>query len=545
MFKKFVYPFFNFSFAFSAGLRIWIIIYMFSLHSILIAQPFLEKQSVSAYDSFTNEGFGYSVISKDGLMAVGSTRMNTDAYGGNVVPFAGAVYTYWLSTDTMWEFNQKIVSPDRFNNELFGGSLGMTDSLLIIGAEGSVLDENQSNFLLEAGAVYVYKLDSANSWNFMQKLTPGSRHEDDRFGNNVGITNEVIVGSSLSHSYDSNNVFQKNAGSVFVFEKNSIGDFIETQHVTPSDRDSADRFGWGLYLKNSTELFVGAPFQKGVNYYEGAVYYFVRNSNGIWVEKQKITATNRIKGSFGQSISAWGDYLFIGAPEEELDILGQNPKLGAGAAYIFKKDHMGNYNQIQRIVAPFREHNANFGFDISGFGDVIVIGSPNSSTNSNNQDSITRAGAVYVFDMVNNQWNYSQKIVRNQRFNHDRFGSSVLVGKNYFIAGTHAITMFGTCTFFTRKDSTVGFTEVNKNVIQDMEIFPNPTSSNFTLNTTGKHLNRLLVYDVNGRKVHEENLKGMARAEIQLPNNILNGLYLVRIESIEGVVNKKLLVNGR
>ena len=83
-----------------------------------------------------------------------------------------------------------------------------------------------------------------------------------------------------------------------------------------------------------------------------------------------------------------------------------------------------------------------------------------------------------------------------------------------------------------------------------MEIYPNPTSSNFTISipATLTKKSRITIVDLTGRILWTRNFDTMqevARVEMD-PQEIANmgpGMYMVTLETSENVMTKPLIVN--
>ena len=90
---------------------------------------------------------------------------------------------------------------------------------------------------------------------------------------------------------------------------------------------------------------------------------------------QKIVASDRSTGGkFGSSIGVYENYAVVGAIIEPNDDLGGNYLGSAGAAYIFEKDSIGNWQEVQKIVPSDRNQFDEFGNSVAIYGNFIVIG---------------------------------------------------------------------------------------------------------------------------------------------------------------------------
>lgn len=95
----------------------------------------------------------------------------------------------------------------------------------------------------------------------------------------------------------------------------------------------------------------------------GAVYIYERHPSRGWEFKQKITAIDKASFSyFGDAMSTSSDYLAVGAYGEKSDSDGNALMEGAGAVYVFKRDPGGLWVQSQKIVASDRSATDHFGF---------------------------------------------------------------------------------------------------------------------------------------------------------------------------------------
>lgn len=132
----------------------------------------------------------------------------------------------------------------------------------------------------------------------------------------------------------------------------------------------------------------------------GAAYILKKNAMGEWIELKKIVASDRMGNAlFGGSVAIHNDYIIIGASNEAKDAEGNNSLTRSGAVYIFKKDEGGtdNWGQIKKIVASDRAFGALFGGAISIYGDYIAVGARLNSRDAMGGNSLSGAGAAYLF----------------------------------------------------------------------------------------------------------------------------------------------------
>jgi hypothetical protein len=154
-----------------------------------------------------------------------------------------------------------------------------------------------------------------------------------------------------------------------------------------------------------------------------------------WTQIVKAVASDRSPNAeFGNSVSISGDFAIIGAFVEEEDEMGSNTMTYAGAAYIFRRVN-GNWIQEQKLVASDRSENDRFGSAVSISGEFAIVGSPHDDTDASGANKKGLAGSVYIFKRVNDSWIQVQKIVPTDREAGDLFGSYVSISGESLVVG--------------------------------------------------------------------------------------------------------------
>ncbi|MEJ2042684.1 MAG: Ig-like domain-containing protein [Reinekea sp.] len=133
----------------------------------------------------------------------------------------------------------------------------------------------------------------------------------------------------------------------------------------------------------------------------GAVYIFVRDDVGKWIQQAYVKASNAEYGdSFGDSVSlsADGNTLAVGAHSEgsnAIEINGDqtdNSNPSSGAVYIFVRDDGGDWTQQAYLKASDNDNSRRYfglSLDISSDGNVLVVGA---------------SGRVYVYERSADVW---------------------------------------------------------------------------------------------------------------------------------------------
>jgi len=156
----------------------------------------------------------------------------------------------------------------------------------------------------------------------------------------------------------------------------------------------------------------------------GAAYIFKRNAQGEWEEHQMLVASDQEQGDkFGVSVDMHGDLAIIGAYFKDAE---------QGAAYVFMRDDQDNWVEIKKIMASDAQDGARFGIDVAiqaGTEDTTaVVGAYYQNAPLNN------SGMAYVFSKNGTTWT-EQKIKPESSLTGDSYGISVDIHKKNIVVG--------------------------------------------------------------------------------------------------------------
>jgi len=99
-------------------------------------------------------------------------------------------------------------------------------------------------------------------------------------------------------------------------------------------------------------------------------------------------------------VAVSGDFTLVGAFQEDTDQNQLNSLSNAGAAYLFKKEN-GNWTEIQKLTALDRNSYDNFGISVAILNDYSLIGAFHQNYDETGQNGISDAGAAYLFQNSN------------------------------------------------------------------------------------------------------------------------------------------------
>lgn len=397
-----------------------------------IQQKIVGSGTANSRVSFDNFG---SAVDVDGdTVAIGAFRQDYDAAGGTFVSNTGAVYVYTRSAG-VWSYQQKLVASglnSRAGGERFGGALSLNGNALAVAAYYSNYDENGANNLNAAGAAYVFTRAGA-VWSPQQRIAAqgtNARNVSDTFGTAVALVGNHLVAGTPNHAYDSSggNPTQ-NGGTVFTYYY-SAGSWAQTQRIVdtfvPKSRmgSRGAEFGKSIaYSEDGVYMAVGAHkdnVDSNGDFYRtsaGSVHIF-KKVNGEWIYFQKISTTSGtnergVQDYFGSSVSIYGGTLVVGAPSQDYDENSANSLSDAGAAYIYVFNGT-QFTLLQKIVGSGtngRIASDNFGAQVSIVNDTIAVGAPYHGYDDLGGNFISDAGAVYIFQKSGSTWTQTQKLV--------------------------------------------------------------------------------------------------------------------------------------
>ena len=335
------------------------------------------------------------------------------------------------SSNAQFQYQQKIVAPDRAFGDNFGiYTIDVQDSTMATGSFWNDLDEFGLNSVTNAGAAYIYNLSNTGNWVFNQKLVPNSRLQEDNFGRTVLLHNDFVFIASTGADFDSTgNNLKSSAGLVYVFKKNTSGNYIQTQVLQGIHRNNTALFGTAMAAQNNT-LFIGSigdsadATNSTFAVSAGSVNIFTFNSStNYWEFSEKLVAFDR-DGSdqFGYNIAIENNTLAIAAITDEHDSSGVFVGGGKGSIYVYNNNG-SNWILEDKISALDGSSNDGLGESLALEGNYIAAGATGTDTDSAGANGITNNGAVYTFKRnINGNWIQTDKVTEPIRQASDFFG---------------------------------------------------------------------------------------------------------------------------
>lgn len=219
-----------------------------------------QQAELTALDGQPLDLFGTSVAISDDTMVVGAPG---HLVGSNSEQ--GAAYVF-VQTVGAWVQQAELTSSDGTTGDLFGSSVAVSGSTVVVGAVGHLVGSNAD------GAAYVF-VQSVGTWSQQAELTASDGALGDQFGASVGLSGSTAVVGAPQHTVGSN-VHQ---GTGYVFVQNGSA-WDQQAELTSSAGAVGDYFG-GSVVVSGTTLVIGADTQEvGSNGNQGVAYVFGQGS---------------------------------------------------------------------------------------------------------------------------------------------------------------------------------------------------------------------------------------------------------------------------
>lgn len=399
-------------------------------------QSFPQLQKVTADDRESEDRAGWTVDINGTTAAVG-------AYGddfGATNPNMGSVYLYEQDGDGTWAFSQKIFNSDQDDYDRFGWSVDIDEDLMIVGAYGEDEDENDENSLSKAGSAYIFEREGDGTWTEVQKIVASDRAEGDEFGFSVAIHGDlIVVGAHYCSTNEVGGAFSLHAGAAYIFEQNDAGVWVELQKLVASDRwgnpgSDFDEEDWNWRYGESVGVFDDYVVVGSPFASKGYVY---ERSGDTWSEAEKLEYPGISWLDRAGIVAIDGTTIALGAQTWDYsEVWGEDELMNSGGAAVFDRNAgTGEWEFTQMIVNADRDAGDHFGIDIDIAGDYIVVGTHSDNHDEEDAAYLENAGSAYVFKLTDGTWAEYDKMDASDRAEEDEFGIAVSISGATAIVG--------------------------------------------------------------------------------------------------------------
>jgi hypothetical protein len=248
---------------------------------------------------------------------------------------------------------------------------------------------------------------------------------DGAHGDGFGATVSIFGDRALVGAPDKDDA-GPGSGAAYVFARDASGAWIQEAKLLPADAGPEQQFGYALALFGSRAL-IGAPGTDEAGFGSGAAYLFKRDSTGAWQQIARLAASDAgALDEFGAAVSLFGDRALIGAfADEDLGPV-------SGSAYVFECSAAGTWSQTAKLHASDGDANDGFGVSASLFGDRAVLGASGDEENGDD------AGSAYVIERdATGAWIEVAKLLASDGAVDDVFGATVALCGDRVVVGAY------------------------------------------------------------------------------------------------------------
>eukprot|EP00977_Amphora_coffeiformis_P029533 scaffold41335_cov221-Amphora_coffeaeformis.AAC.1 len=279
------------------------------------------------------------------------------------------------------------------------------------------------------------------TWNEQQELLASDGSEEDAFGFSVAIDQDTII---IGSPFDTENDFEHGSAYVFIRSNSS---WTPSQKLIARDVADGSWFGEAVAVQGDTAI-IGALFDDNSGSFgNGGVYIFGRQTDGVWVEVQKLVVANsEVNDHFGEHVAIDGQTIVIGESN------GNDDK---GATYVYVKTGY-SWTLETKLLHSEGAYRDQFGRSVDISKDTVVVGAPGYFLNPN------IAGYAVVFQRTGNVWDSGFELRPDDGSVGDEFGQSVAVDGNTIVVG-NGLKGDGEASYvFQRREAGKGWTQVQK-----------------------------------------------------------------------------------
>lgn len=289
------------------------------------------------------------------------------------------------------------------------------------------------------------------------KIVASDREANDQFGDDraVAIFKDYAVVGTKREDSDGNNegkayLYKWNPNTCTWFEIDTI---VGVDDVGNLVSENNDFFGCSVAIYGEM-IAIGAwgddnngPDGLGtVESEAGIVYIFKIVADEAEFVENVYQYNNSLPGGaedqqpsadqFGFSVDLSASHLIVGSPGEDYDDLGGAMIPWAGGAFIYELIS-GSYVFRNKITAPVREGDDQFGMSVAIDGDQAAVGAPRDDWAGEGSPP-WGDGLVYIFEEVGSDWNFVQVLIPPVETPHpdwDWFGYSIDMWEDRLIVG--------------------------------------------------------------------------------------------------------------
>jgi hypothetical protein len=242
-------------------------------------------------------------------------------------------------------------------------------------------------------------------------VAPRSGGPIEQFGERISASGQQVAVAAPGARFA--NVDGEGAVHIYTRDANQLWTKINSLRPSSATTSRADAFGNDIFF-HSSGVYVGAPYaDAGGHPTQGQAFWFSTEGAEIAsIDSGRGAAFDR----FGQVLSISGNRALVGA-----FLVDSSVGIESGEAYVYVRER-GGWRLEAKLDAPDAIEEQRFGVAVDIDGDLAVVGAYWDIVESN-----VDAGSAYVFERVDGQWKFLQKLIAPQPRRRAFFGFAVAV----------------------------------------------------------------------------------------------------------------------
>ncbi|MGH1493339.1 MAG: hypothetical protein ACRBK7_28735 [Acidimicrobiales bacterium] len=361
------------------------------IHRLQPGDRWTNTQRLLASNPQAAAGFGFAVDLEGGILAVAAQSEAVDGAAE-----AGAVYVFEEQLDGSWTEVARLTAPNPAADDLFGHNLEVDEATatIVVGTPGADPQPAGGSAVENGGAAHVFVRGADGTWSHQAELIDPDAKENDRAGNDVGISGDwLVVGQHLNDAGPRGSI--GNAGGALVFRRTG-STWDGPTEILGSDSQTRDRAGIGVDVDG--DILVMTGWAQGPD--DRAVAWVFRHDGESWQEQARIEpGRSTSPGShFGRHVELSGRLLAIGASlDDGPGSLGtESSDVDRGAVHFYEESD-GFWLERAKVTPGGADVGALAGISLALSDDWAAVGAERaalSAANSGGACVIRRADVL-------------------------------------------------------------------------------------------------------------------------------------------------------
>ncbi|MFA9477824.1 PEP-CTERM sorting domain-containing protein [Phycisphaerales bacterium AB-hyl4] len=257
-----------------------------------------ETQILAPANVAQGDQFGSSVAIQGDRAVIGARLTNAGDETNS-----GAAYVYeYDEVSSQWVEQAMLAPAEHAANSWLGMKSALDGDVALVGT-------NRWGGSGSNGKVFAFHYEDGD-WTEAGELAPNNPQANESFGHDMAISGDTAVVGAFRHGTEDDGDFER--GSVYVFDRDG-NEWSETAQLFASDWEVGGHFAYSVDIHGDI-ISVGAKRTDAAGTNSGAIYLFQRDSAGDWNELAKVVPDDLVANDrLGTAISVHGDTVLTGA----------------------------------------------------------------------------------------------------------------------------------------------------------------------------------------------------------------------------------------